>query len=52
MSGQFEIVLFGYKNHIEFFNDKAQIRKHSAVCKFCLKRKTISEQLGTTSAFN
>ena len=52
MLEQSAIVLFGFKNHIKFFDDKAQNRKHSAVCKFCLKRKTIWERLGTTSAFN
>ena len=54
MSGQSAIVLFRFKNHTEFFDDKAQNRKHLAVglCKFCLKRKTISERLGTTSAYN
>ena len=52
MSGQSAIALFGFKNHTEFFDDKAQNREHSAVCKFCLKRKTISKQLGTMSPFN
>ena len=52
MSRQSAIVLFGFKNHTKFFGDKALNRKHSTVCKFCLKQKTISERLGTTSAFN
>ena len=52
MSGQSAIIHFGFKNHTEFFDDEALNRKHSAVCKFCLKRKTISERLGTTSVFN
>ena len=52
MSGHSAIVLFGFKNYTELFDDKTLNRKHSAVYKFCLKRKTISERLGTTSAFN
>ena len=52
MSGQSAIVLFGFENHTEFFDDKALNRQHSAVSKFCLKRKTISQRLETTSAFN
>ena len=52
MSGQSTIILFGFNNHIEFFDNKALNKKHLAICKFCIKRKTISERLGTTSAFN
>ena len=49
MSSDSAVIKYGFQDHKEYFDSKANNKKHLVTCKFC--RKKITERLGTTSAF-